>query len=47
MAAIQAADEPPPPLVSSSMERLAQLMEKAEPILQAAQPADAGKGEKK
>jgi predicted PurR-regulated permease PerM len=30
----------PPPLVTSSMERLAQLMEKAEPLLQAALPAE-------
>jgi len=33
-------DEPPPPLVISSMERLAILLEKAEPILQAAPPAE-------
>jgi predicted PurR-regulated permease PerM len=33
---IRAMDEPPLPLVTSSMERLAQLIEKAEPILQAA-----------
>jgi putative permease len=33
-------DEPPPPLVISSMERLTDLLEKAEPILQAAQPAE-------
>jgi hypothetical protein len=32
-------DEPPPPLLISSMERLTDLLEKAEPILQAAQPA--------
>lgn len=32
-AAIQAMDEPPSPLVTSSMERLAQLMDKAEPTL--------------
>lgn len=30
--------EPPPPLVTSSMERLSALLEKAEPILQASQP---------
>jgi predicted PurR-regulated permease PerM len=35
-AAIGEMDEPPPPLVTSSMERLAHLIEKAEPILQAA-----------
>ena len=35
-ATIQAMDEPPLPLVTSSMERLTSLMEKAEPILQAA-----------
>jgi hypothetical protein len=33
---IKAMDEPPLPLVTSSMERLTSLMEKAEPILQAA-----------
>ena len=33
-------DEPPPPLVLSSMERLAGLLEKAEPILQVALPAE-------
>jgi predicted PurR-regulated permease PerM len=32
---IRAMDEPPPALVTSSMERLTQLIEKAEPILQA------------
>ena len=37
-AAIEEMDEPPPPLVISSMERLADLLEKAEPILQAALP---------
>ena len=36
---IGAMDEPPSPLVTSSMERLAQLIEKAEPILQAGLPA--------
>jgi predicted PurR-regulated permease PerM len=39
-AAIQEMEEPPPPLVSSSMERLTDLLEKAEPILQAALPAE-------
>jgi hypothetical protein len=33
-------DEPPPPLVTSSMERLTHLIEKAEPLLQAALTAD-------
>ena len=33
-------DEPPLPLVTSSMERLTRLIEKAEPILQAALPAE-------
>jgi putative permease len=37
---IKAMDELPPPLVTSSMERLTQLIEKAEPILQAALPAE-------
>jgi putative permease len=37
---INAMDEPPPPLVSSSMERLTLLIEKAEPILQAVLPAE-------
>jgi putative permease len=37
---IQAMDELPPPLVTSSMERLTNLIEKAEPILQAALPAE-------
>ena len=37
---IRSMDEPPPPLVTSSMERLNHLIEKAEPILQAALPAD-------
>lgn len=36
---IGAMDEAPPPLVTSAMERLAQLMAKAEPFLQAALPA--------
>jgi len=38
-AAIKAMDEPPLPLVTSSMERLTHLIEKAEPILQAGLPA--------
>ncbi len=33
-------DGPPLPLVTSSMERLTHLMERAEPILQAGSPAD-------
>jgi len=33
-ATIKAMDEPPPPLVTSSMERLTQLLEKAEPVLE-------------
>jgi predicted PurR-regulated permease PerM len=37
--AIRAMDEPPLALVTSSMERLTQLIEKAEPILQAGLPA--------
>jgi putative permease len=39
-AAIEAMDDPPLPLVTSSMERLTHLMEKAEPILQAGLPAE-------
>ena len=39
-AAIKEMDELPPPLVLSSMERLTHLIEKAEPILQAALPAE-------
>jgi len=39
-AAIEVMDEPPLPLVTSSMERLTHLIEKAEPILQAALPAE-------
>jgi putative permease len=39
-AVIKEMDELPPPLVISSMERLTDLIEKAEPILQAALPAD-------
>ena len=38
--AIKAMDEPPLPLVTSSMERLTQLIEKAEPILQAGLQAE-------
>jgi len=38
-AAIHDMDELPPPLVASSMERLTDLLEKAEPILQATLPA--------
>ena len=37
---IKAMDEPPPALVTSSMERLTNLIEKAEPILPAALPAE-------
>ena len=37
---IKAMDEPPLPLVTSSMERLTHLIEKAEPILQAGLPAE-------
>jgi hypothetical protein len=37
---IRAMDEPPPPLVASSMERLSHLIAKAEPILQAGLPAE-------
>jgi predicted PurR-regulated permease PerM len=40
LANIRVMDEPPPPLVTSSMERLARLIEKAEPILQVALPAE-------
>ena len=39
-AAIEAMQDPPPPLVTSSMERLTHLLVKAEPILQAALPAE-------
>ena len=39
-AAIKEMDELPPPLVISSMERLTSLLEKAEPILQAALPPE-------
>ncbi len=39
-AAIEAMDEPRLPLVTSSMERLTDLLEKAEPILQASQSAE-------
>ncbi len=38
--AIKMMDEPPLPLVTSSMARLTQLIEKAEPILQSSLPAD-------
>jgi putative permease len=38
-ATIKAMDEPPPPVVTSSMERLGQLIARAEPILQAPPPA--------
>jgi predicted PurR-regulated permease PerM len=37
---IQTMDEPPVALVNSSMERLAQLIDKAEPLLSAGQPID-------
>lgn len=40
LAAIEAMDEPRLPLVTSSMERLAHLIEKAEPVLQAGLPAE-------
>ena len=40
-ASIREMPEPPPPLVVSSMERLTNLLEKAEPILQVALPAEA------
>jgi putative permease len=39
-AAIKTMDEPPLPLVTSSMERLTRLLEKAEPILQAGLPTE-------
>jgi len=39
-AAIKAMQDPPPPLVTSSMERLTHLLVKAEPILQAVLPAE-------
>jgi putative permease len=38
--AIKAMDEPPEPVVTSSMERLTQLIERADPILQVALPAE-------
>ena len=41
--AIEEMEGPTPPLVSSSMQRLANLLEKAEPILQAALPAEPSK----
>jgi putative permease len=40
---VKAMDEPPPALVTSSMERLTHLIEEAEPILQAALPAEPSK----
>jgi hypothetical protein len=40
---INAMDEAPMPLLSSSMERLTRLIEKAEPILEAALPAESPK----
>jgi len=39
-ATIEVMGETPPPLVSSTMERLSQLVEKAEPLLRAAQPVN-------
>jgi hypothetical protein len=39
-AAIKAMDEPPLPLVTSSMDRLTHLIEKAEPILEAGLPVE-------
>lgn len=39
---IRAMDEPPPPLVTSSMERLADLIAKAEPVLHEDLPAELG-----
>jgi predicted PurR-regulated permease PerM len=39
-ATIRVMDEPPAPLVTSSMERLARLIEQAEPVLQAGLPAE-------
>jgi putative permease len=39
-ATIKVMDEPPPPLVASTMQRLTHLIEKAEPVLQAALPAE-------
>jgi len=41
--AIEEMKEPPPPLVLSSMERLAALLEKAEPLLQSAPPPESPK----
>jgi predicted PurR-regulated permease PerM len=38
--ALQAMDEPPLPLVTSSMERLTNLIAKAEPVLEAALPSE-------
>ncbi|GAP13601.1 predicted permease [Longilinea arvoryzae] len=37
---LKSMDEPPPPLATSSMERLTQLIAKAEPILQVVQPVE-------
>jgi len=39
LAFVEEMDEPPPPLVASSMERLTAMLEKAEPLLQATLPA--------
>ena len=43
--AIKAMDEQPLPLVTSSMERLTLLIEKAEPLLQAAMPTEPSEAE--
>lgn len=40
LATIEAMSEPPPPLVTSSLERLAGLIEKAEPVLQVDEPVE-------
>jgi putative permease len=40
---IKTMDQPPPPLVTSSMQRLGQLIEKSEPLLQTATPLDPAK----
>ena len=37
---VQVMEEPPPPIVASSMERLEELLAKAEPFLEPAQPAE-------
>jgi hypothetical protein len=42
-AVIKEMEEPPPLLVTSSMERLANLLEKAEPILPVALPPESSK----